>query len=408
MRSPFQDVLHKLGEVSFQVLGRTSPNPPVAAVATDLDFRILAFAGTQKTGENHAERELYEKLFLQGHTEDSLKNNHHLFVTLEPCTHHGKTPPCSDLVFKYRPKKVWIGHRDPNPLIDSNDFRIYREVGIDVEINSEIANLSLPFLAGFFERISRKKPRIIVKSAVTSNGFYAPIDSQQTRISSPESDLISQILRAKVDAICVGPRTLEVDSPSLDFRMSDSNRIEKESKTPTVGKDFFRESLVRGFSKEAEEFHRLHILNYQPWRFFCLPKDSEPSPKFLEKQRELNQKYGKRLSIFFQIGSKHAKKNWSSLCEEVSEFPIREYGQNDGAEFLSDLADMGINTLVLEVGSFLLHFLEQHLTEMDEILQIRNPNLEWKSGKVFTLFDKDPKQVYQVGSDLWAWKSAKP
>lgn len=92
-------------------MGYSSPNPPVACTITDLDDNILSEAYTQKVGENHAEKEAYRKLGNNFH------RPHKVYVTLEPCSHFGKTPPCLDLILTKKPQKIIIGSRDPNPLV---------------------------------------------------------------------------------------------------------------------------------------------------------------------------------------------------------------------------------------------------------------------------------------------------
>jgi pyrimidine deaminase RibD-like protein len=103
-------------------MGFSSPNPPVACVITDLNDNILSSAHTQKTGFNHAEREAYLKLG------ENFSEKHNLYVTLEPCSHFGRTPPCLDLLLKYKPQKVFLGIKDPNPLVKkTNSISILKE-----------------------------------------------------------------------------------------------------------------------------------------------------------------------------------------------------------------------------------------------------------------------------------------
>ena len=93
--------MSELARLSFKAMGKSSPNPPVACIITDTNNNILSFAETQINGTNHAEREAYSQY--------TSSQSHNLYVTLQPCTHHGKTPPCSDLILKYHPKNLIIG-----------------------------------------------------------------------------------------------------------------------------------------------------------------------------------------------------------------------------------------------------------------------------------------------------------
>lgn len=127
-------------------MGRTSPNPPVAACLLKANGDLIS-AGTCKAGKSHAERALYEKISNPG--------LHDLYVTLEPCTHYGKTPPCSTLIQEKMPRSLTFGHLDPNPLVAQNTFS-YR--GIQLYQEDSLAIASMPFLRGFFQRIKKKSP----------------------------------------------------------------------------------------------------------------------------------------------------------------------------------------------------------------------------------------------------------
>jgi len=143
-----EEIYSKLVELSFQATGISSPNPPVACVITEIDGNIISTGYTQIIGNNHAEREAYS----------NFKNvPHYTFVTLEPCTHFGRTPPCLDLILQQKPKKLFIGNLDQNPIVKKNsNLQKLSELGIEVILDENIKKISDSFLEGFFSRFYAK------------------------------------------------------------------------------------------------------------------------------------------------------------------------------------------------------------------------------------------------------------
>ncbi|MDZ4726494.1 MAG: dihydrofolate reductase family protein [Leptospira sp.] len=415
-------IIQKIISLSFLAMGRTSPNPPVAAVICDDTGNILVSGNTQITGLNHAEREAY-LLFDKNHfaiksDKETSFISHQLFVSLEPCTHFGKTPPCKDLILQKHPNSLIMGWRDPNPLIETGIWDDYKTANIETKLHPLLAKGSLPFLHGFFQRIKKNRPWVFVKSAITSDGFYAANDNQRIAISSEGSNFYLQMLRAKFDAIVVGPNTIELDSPSLDFRLDEKSFYAKgEVSKIDFGNisDFFShgeqllDSLFSESNAESYSEHLAEIHTYQPWRIFILKEGMKLPLDFIQKQNDLNEKYGKKLCLFYLLISENRNitiddSNINSNIKELfslTDHPITKISMHDGEKFLNHLAKLGINTVIFEAGSFLWEFIKNHMDSNDCILTIQSPK-ELNEGKTFLGINQYEKQAhFQVGSDLW-------
>jgi diaminohydroxyphosphoribosylaminopyrimidine deaminase/5-amino-6-(5-phosphoribosylamino)uracil reductase len=140
-----------------------------------------------------------------------------MVVTLEPCCHTGKTPPCTDLIIASGIKKVIIGMEDPNPQVAGKGIRQLQAAGIEIVSNvlaDECAALNQPFIKMMTENF----PYIIVKSAITLDGYIADEQGQSKWISSAESRKIVHEMRANADAVLVGVGTVFADDPELTVR----------------------------------------------------------------------------------------------------------------------------------------------------------------------------------------------
>ncbi len=411
-------IVQKIEFLSFLAMGRTSPNPPVAAVLTDPVGNILATGNTQVAGYNHAERELFknfdEKILNQTLDQNSHQNPHQLYVSLEPCTHYGKTPPCKDLILERKPSQLVLGWKDPNPLVKTGEWEDYKQSGIDTKLHPVLARSSLPFLHGFFQRIKKDRPWIWIKSAISKDGYYATQEEKSSTISSLGSSYYLQMLRAKFDAVVVGPKTLSIDSPSLNFRLEDlmfSQRgiVKKVNQNPVA--DFFSpgehllDILLAKSQEEVFEEHIQNLYSYQPWRVFILQEGMILRPKFIEKQKSINETYGNKKCLFYLLQTEeNSAINTDSFEENISllsDSPVTgiQFGKSD--LFLKNLTEHGINTVLFEAGSFLWEFIKENLDVNDCILSIQNSKSLGK-GKLFSGFDQFEKQIhYQVGEDLW-------
>ena len=189
--------------------GFASPNPMVGAVIVKKG-RIIGQGYHQCCGENHAEVNAIENATesVEGAT---------IYVTLEPCCHHGKTPPCADLIIRRRLERVVIGATDSNPLVSCRGISRLQAAGIQTTVGileKECRDLN----EVFFHYMETGMPFVTVKYAQTLDGRIATSTGNSQWISSPASLTFAHRLRAEHDAILVGIGTIVKDNPSLTVR----------------------------------------------------------------------------------------------------------------------------------------------------------------------------------------------
>jgi diaminohydroxyphosphoribosylaminopyrimidine deaminase/5-amino-6-(5-phosphoribosylamino)uracil reductase len=194
-------------------MGITSPNPPVGALVVR-DGTVIAEGGTQVCGGAHAERCALDAC-------GSAAEGADLYVTLEPCCHFGKTPPCTDAIIASKIARVFIPIIDPNPEVSGKGVKTLRDAGIEVIIMDEYAASARHILEPFFTRIQKKRPMVLYKTAHTADGCTATDCGDSKWISSELSRYVVHRLRALTDAIMVGKNTCVEDNPSLTCRMDD-------------------------------------------------------------------------------------------------------------------------------------------------------------------------------------------
>ena len=191
--------------------GRVSPNPMVGAVIMR-DGRIIGEGYHHKFGTAHAEINAIAsaKESLEGST---------FYVSLEPCTHFGKTPPCIDSVLKSRPAAVIIGTRDPNPLVSGKGIRMLEKRGIKVRIGV-LEEQCRALNEKFFKFMSSGNPFLTLKFAQSLDGRIAAAGGDSKWISSEQSRKLAHRGRALHDAVLVGMGTIIADDPELTVRLS--------------------------------------------------------------------------------------------------------------------------------------------------------------------------------------------
>lgn len=189
--------------------GQTSPNPVVAAIIIN-DGRIVGIGAHLKTGEEHAE---VQALNMAG----NLAENSTLYVTMEPCSHYGRTPPCVDRIIKEKIKRVVIATLDPNPLVSGNSIKILQLANINVEVGI-YENEAKQLNEDFNKYITTSKPFVTVKTAMTLDGKIATHKGDGKWITSDESRKYVHQLRHENDAILVGVGTILEDNPLLTVR----------------------------------------------------------------------------------------------------------------------------------------------------------------------------------------------
>ena len=205
-----KDFMQRAIELAKKGIGFTNPNPVVGAVIVK-DGRIIGEGYHEKCGELHAERNAIKSL-----TESAKGAT--LYVTLEPCCHYGKTPPCTEAIIEQQIAKVVIGSRDPNPLVAGKGVQALKEQGIEVVedfMKEECDELNLVF----FHYIKTKMPYVVMKYAMTMDGKIATKTGVSKWITGEAARDQVQHMRHQYSAILVGVETVLADDPMLNVRI---------------------------------------------------------------------------------------------------------------------------------------------------------------------------------------------
>ncbi|RKX47461.1 MAG: bifunctional diaminohydroxyphosphoribosylaminopyrimidine deaminase/5-amino-6-(5-phosphoribosylamino)uracil reductase RibD [Verrucomicrobia bacterium] len=253
--------LAKLGE------GMTRPNPPVGAVLV-LDNEVIAEGWHEKAGADHAERACLKKLKPKAQDLKSAS----LYVTLEPCSTQGRTPPCTDLILEKGIGRVVVSVEDLNPKHAGRGLDLLREAGVEV-VTGICEKEGRELIAPFEKFITTGMPYVTLKLASTLDGRIADSEGKSKWITGLEARERVQEMRRRADAVMVGAGTVRVDDPSLLPRPSDGREpwrvvvgknIPADAKVLTdeaAGRTLVREGSLKDILKElAEEYDVMHVL----------------------------------------------------------------------------------------------------------------------------------------------------
>lgn len=210
-------------DVAYSGLGFVGRNPLVGAVAVDRDHRFLAAAGHLEYGGPHAEVRLVEQIRNQGLMGCLAGGT--IYVTLEPCSHFGKTPPCADLLAALPIAKVVYAQRDPNPKVDGRGVARLLSSGIACVSDATFAALAARSLAPFVWSMQKATPYVALKAARTKDGVYGMAGQAQAPITGVRSQRLAHWLRMLYDGVVVGADTVIVDNPLLTVRQVDLPRL---------------------------------------------------------------------------------------------------------------------------------------------------------------------------------------
>ena len=250
-----EEYMRRALELARKGEGHTSPNPMVGCVVVK-DGRIISEGYHEKYGEFHAERNALTRC-----TEDTAGAD--LYVTLEPCCHQGKTPPCTEAIIEQKIRKVVIGSRDPNPKVAGKGVQILRDHGIYVEtgiLDAECRKLN----EVFYHYIATKTPFVVMKYAMTLDGKIACATGDSKWVTGEIARTQVHRMRGRYRGIMVGIGTVLADDPMLNCRVEggvdpvriicDSNlHIPTESQIVKTASDI--ETIV-ACSQEALESER--------------------------------------------------------------------------------------------------------------------------------------------------------
>ena len=196
-------------QLAHMLNGQTSPNPSVGCVIVK-QGRIVGFGAHRYAGGPHAE---VEALRMAGEAARGAD----LYVTLEPCNHQGKTPPCTEAVLEAGIARVFVATEDRHALVAGSGITRLRQAGLDVEVGL-LEDEAVALYAPFWSAIERKRPHVTIKVGQTMNGTVAT--GEQRFITSEAARADGRQLRGRHDAILVGSDTVMIDDPALTLRSS--------------------------------------------------------------------------------------------------------------------------------------------------------------------------------------------
>ncbi len=258
-------------------MGNVSPNPMVGCVIVHED-QIIGEGYHEKYGQAHAEVNAINNVIEKfGDQAPVLLKNAVAYVSLEPCAHFGKTPPCADLLVKHQLKKVVIGNQDPFNAVSGKGITKLKDAGIDIKVGvleKECAYVN----RRFFTRIQQQRPFIILKWAQAANGFFAPADQSQKWISGKAAKELSHKWRSEEDAILVGKKTALIDNPRLTARLINGKNpirivIDKNLEIPSSYHLYDQEAKTIIFNElKTEVQNNVHFVQMEDMKFYLAQK----------------------------------------------------------------------------------------------------------------------------------------
>lgn len=248
-------------ELARNGAGQVAPNPVVGAVLVQGE-RILAEGWHRAYGGPHAEVDC-----LSAFGDGPIPKDATLYVNLEPCSHHGKTPPCVDLVIARGIRRLVIGSGDPNPRVNGRGIARAREEGIEVisdVLRDECRWLNRRFICSH----EKQRPHVVLKWARTADGFLDD-HGRPMRISSPSTDVLVHRWRAEEQAILVGGRTVISDDPKLSVRLVEGRSptriiLDRQANTPPDARAYDGTAPAIIVSALPTLPHRAHHIIHPP------------------------------------------------------------------------------------------------------------------------------------------------
>jgi diaminohydroxyphosphoribosylaminopyrimidine deaminase/5-amino-6-(5-phosphoribosylamino)uracil reductase len=217
--APKSEFIQASLRAAAEALNSTSPNPRVGCVLVSAAGQAIGVGRTQQAGGPHAEIMALRDAAARGHATEGAT----AYVTLEPCSHHGRTGPCCDALIAAGIKKVVASIADPNPLVSGQGFERLRAAGVEVEVGTGAAE-ARELNIGFFSRMVRKTPWVRMKVAASLDGATALSNGQSQWITSPEARADGHAWRARACAVLTGIGTVLQDNPGLDVRLVETPR----------------------------------------------------------------------------------------------------------------------------------------------------------------------------------------
>ncbi len=214
----FPTPMHEALALAQRAIGLSEPNPRVGCVITAPDGRVLGRGHPQRAGGAHAEVMALRDVQAGGASARGATAH----VTLEPCSHHGRTPPCCDALIEAGIGRVVCAIADPNPRVAGQGLARLRAAGIEVIEDDALADASRELNIGFFSRMQRGQPWVRLKAAVSLDGRTALANGASQWITGAEARTDGHAYRKRAGAVLTGVGTVLADDPSLDVRLVDS------------------------------------------------------------------------------------------------------------------------------------------------------------------------------------------
>ena len=294
---------------AYKNLGNTFPNPSVGCVLVK-NNKIINKSVTGISGSPHAERRLFNFLTID-QTESAT-----LYVTLEPCNHHGKNLPCTDIIIEHKIKKVVIGCVDPNKIVSGKGIDALRQNNIEVEVLNDHDALHLHRYFNYY--IATNKPYITAKLAVSIDGKIALKNGDSKWITNRDSRNLVHLMRSWHDAVMTSIGTVKADDPELNCRI----------------KGYQKERIVIILDKNLEIPENAKLITRQ-----------NKSPLWI---------------ITSEIASLDKIKKLKSLGVRVDVFPLKTFSVNF-SQILEFIASQGITSIFCETGSFVTKLYKEKL-----------------------------------------------
>ncbi len=214
VRNPDKDVffMRQALALAEEALYVPSPNPRVGCVIVR-DAQVIGRGATQAVGSHHAEVMALQDMRARGLTAEGAT----VYITLEPCSHHGRTPPCVDALISAKPERVVFAHFDPNPHVAGRGMQMLRDAGIEVNVGI-CADLALAVNPGFVSRMTRGVPYVWMKIAASLDGRTALTNGVSQWITGAEARADGHHWRARSCVVMTGIGTVRADDPQMNVR----------------------------------------------------------------------------------------------------------------------------------------------------------------------------------------------
>ncbi len=371
--------------ISLAERGRftTAPNPNVGCVIVKNE-RIIGEGFHLRAGEPHAE---VFALAAAGASAEGAT----CYVTLEPCSHYGRTPPCAEALVKARVAHVVIAMVDPNPKVAGNGIAILRNAGIKVSVGL-LTSQAVALNPGFIQRMQEKRPRISLKMAASLDGRTALENGASQWITSAEARSDVQQFRAKANAILSTASTVITDDASLNVRYPSLGSVQEDyPRDPATGEPAVRQPIRIILDRRARLTTDLKLFA-QPGEIIVVrPSSAEVANAGIEYVDSVDQTVIEKENV------------------SIIEIPLDEHHNFDLKVLFTELAKQDINDIWVEAGATLAgELLEKQL--VDELIVYLAPKLMGNSARglaalsTFTEMVQVPRLIFtditQIGDDL--------